>query len=93
METHETAHINRVTEICKLLWQWVGLYPRVFYRPASLLISTLLWKFLLQPGLQAGAGCTTESYRQAIRVDGSHAAQPLIKELYANLIMLNPVDS
>lgn len=93
METHETAHINRVTEIRKLLWQWIGLYPREFYRPASLLISTLPLEIPLQPGLQAGAGCTTESYRQAMRVDGSHAAQPLIKELYANLIMLNPVDS
>lgn len=41
METHGTARINRVTKICKLLWQWIALYPSECERPASLLISAL----------------------------------------------------
>jgi len=41
METPGTTHTNRVTKMCKILWQWIGLYPSEFHRTASFLISAL----------------------------------------------------
>lgn len=94
METHGTTHMKTVTKIYKLLLQWIHLYPSEFYRPASLLVSALSLEISSTAKFARGrVWCTTESHRQAMCVDDSHTAQLLIKELYANLIILNPVDS
>lgn len=82
METHETAQTNRVTEICKLLWPWIGLYPSEFYRPASLLISARSLAIPPSAGFEkAGVWCTKKSHRQSMCVGNSHIAWIFIREL------------